>query len=1327
MQIVRKRCKTALIIAAAAALMDRAAIAGQYSITKISDTTIDSRGLVLDDAVDGYGIGINGNSFENSAIQTFNGWQYAAYWVKNGSAYHVAMARRQTGAATWQVADLTNSVFTNGLSGGANSRPSDAHNVVSFGIDQIDGTIHLAYDLHGHTLKYRASQTGVTTNPNSISAAQWTQSLFNAQQNNLTGSAINSVTYPHFFNTNTGALQFTYRTGGSGNGSNWMADYNGATQTWSNVHQYDNGATGTYFGTVTNGDTNRNSYINGATYGPSGRLYQSFTWREGATGAANHDINFVYSDDNGNTWKNNAGTTIGSVSPVVRFNLNSPGLIVVPLSESMSLMNQQAQAVSGNSAATERFHTLMWHRDTAKTTPSTSTVWDPTQSSYFHYWRDSLGNFHRNKLPGNVGQRPKIYFDANDNAIAIYQAGTFTSSGIYINSGDLIIAAASKASNWTDWKIIKTEAGPFVSETQADARLLAINGTLSVVMQETPGVLSPAQGTDMRVLDYTIALTPATDRSANATGNWSTASNWSGSAVPTGNTNALIGSNRTITLNSAAPALENHLVIGTGGSSGTLNVASGASLTVGGSVIVGRDASSVGTYSQTGGTLSSSRFVVGDFFNETSGGGTSVATISGGSLTTDELQIGVSANGSSSNSSFNLSGTGIVNINGEVIIADCGNTGLLNISSGTMTVAGDIREGFNGVNSSTLTVSGGTLDLTGNTISVDNVILNGGTIANASFSTLGGTGGVITRTDGATAAITLGSGSAGASIQNGNGLASLTKNTTGTLTLSGNSTYTGATFVSAGTLIVSGQLANTSGVTIGTGGGAAVLRAESAGALGTGNIQFDSTGNNSTARLELAGGASLSNTITLAGRTNNSVAIENISGSNSITGTISLAVGGGTYWIESDAGKLTLSAPTSISSIATGNRTVTLQGSGNGEISGAITNGSATVAVTKTGLGTWTLSGNNTYSGATLISAGTLEVGNGGTTGNISNLDLTNNGTLKFNRSNAYVFGNIISGTGGVTQAGSGTTTLSAANTFTGTTNVTSGSLLVSGEINSSAPANISAGAKLEVTSTGQVNLDLLTNHGTFTTANGAAVDGIAGTGSTSVTSGSLDSSRSIIQNTLSISGNASVHIATNGNATGVNKIKSLNIPTSGSGYAGMIDLHDNDLIIDYSGSSSSYSLVLDRVKSGLTLLGGNGTGIASTVVDLQTIPGTMLAVVDNAAVGGAITSLSGFTDFNFSNSVLVKYTWFGDCNLDGVVDSSDYALIDTGFTSSGTLDGWVFGDLNYDSVIDGSDYALIDTGFISQSGVLPEPTHLGFLAIIAGVGLKRCRRMIRR
>lgn len=100
------------------------------------------------------------------------------------------------------------------------------------------------------------------------------------------------------------------------------------------------------------------------------------------------------------------------------------------------------------------------------------------------------------------------------------------------------------------------------------------------------------------------------------------------------------------------------------------------------------------------------------------------------------------------------------------------------------------------------------------------------------------------------------------------------------------------------------------------------------------------------------------------------------------------------------------------------------------------------------GPGTTILTGDNTYSGGTTISGGALQLGNGGTTGWIVG-DVSNDGTLIFNRSDAVTFSPTISGAGGVIQMGSGSTNLTATNTYTGPTLVQAGKLSINGSITS--------------------------------------------------------------------------------------------------------------------------------------------------------------------------------------------------------------------------------------------------------------------------------------
>ncbi|MCU0947639.1 MAG: autotransporter-associated beta strand repeat-containing protein, partial [Porphyrobacter sp.] len=108
---------------------------------------------------------------------------------------------------------------------------------------------------------------------------------------------------------------------------------------------------------------------------------------------------------------------------------------------------------------------------------------------------------------------------------------------------------------------------------------------------------------------------------------------------------------------------------------------------------------------------------------------------------------------------------------------------------------------------------------------------------------------------------------------------------------------------------------------------------------------------------------------------------------------------------------------------------------------------SSPISVTKVGTGTLTLTGNSFHTGTTTISQGTLQIGNGGTTGTLGLGNVVNDANLVFNRSNNLTIGNVISGSGTVTQSGSGMLTLTGANTFTGLTSVLGGTLMVNGSL----------------------------------------------------------------------------------------------------------------------------------------------------------------------------------------------------------------------------------------------------------------------------------------
>src|SRR5205823_3309532 len=119
--------------------------------------------------------------------------------------------------------------------------------------------------------------------------------------------------------------------------------------------------------------------------------------------------------------------------------------------------------------------------------------------------------------------------------------------------------------------------------------------------------------------------------------------------------------------------------------------------------------------------------------------------------------------------------------------------------------------------------------------------------------------------------------------------------------------------------------------------------------------------------------------------------------------------------------------------------------SGINTFGGVIQNGTGNpmIALTKSGNGTLILSGTNTFTGGTTISAGTLQLGNGGTTGTVPGNTITDNGTLAFSRSDTVTYSPVVSGSGALSQLGPGNLILTGANTYTGATQVSGGTLTV--------------------------------------------------------------------------------------------------------------------------------------------------------------------------------------------------------------------------------------------------------------------------------------------
>lgn len=408
-----------------------------------------------------WGTSVNGRSFQQSAIASHSGWQYAVFY---DAERRLCLSRR-----AWDRLHPETLAFNDFRFQG-----NDTHNAPVLGLCPADGTIHLAYDHHGHPLHYRVSRPGVARNPERFA---WGQELFHPQTDELEpGRPVRRVTYPRFWSDPDGNLQFQCRIGGSGNGAAWLADYRAGR--WND------------FGPIISGEgaydssSSRNAYENGYAYGGDGRLHVSWCWRETGDPMTNHDLAYAFSEDRGRTWKNDRGAVVGQRGQQL-MSIETAGLTVVEIPMRRGQTNSMAQAVDSQG----RLHVVTRHLpDDVPDQPD----WNETkrQSRFFHYWRAGPGDWRRTVLRFS-GNRGQLAFDRHDNGVYLY---------VDDDDQSFCLAVATAANEWSDW-IVALRVPGCTDQPLLDLQRLAAEGVLSVFVQAAPE--NPrASSSPLWVLDF---------------------------------------------------------------------------------------------------------------------------------------------------------------------------------------------------------------------------------------------------------------------------------------------------------------------------------------------------------------------------------------------------------------------------------------------------------------------------------------------------------------------------------------------------------------------------------------------------------------------------------------------------------------------------------------------------------------------------------------------------------------------------------------------------------------------------------------------------------
>ncbi|MEN5206643.1 autotransporter outer membrane beta-barrel domain-containing protein [Stenotrophomonas terrae] len=319
--------------------------------------------------------------------------------------------------------------------------------------------------------------------------------------------------------------------------------------------------------------------------------------------------------------------------------------------------------------------------------------------------------------------------------------------------------------------------------------------------------------------------------------------------------------------------------------------------------------------------------------------------------------------------------------------------------------------------------------------------------------------------------------------------------------------------------------------------------------------------------------------------------------------------------------------------------------------------------------GTTIFANDKAYTGGTTISVGTLQLGNGGAGGSVVG-NITDNGTLAFNRGDVYTFDGVISGTGVVNHLGAGTTILTADNTYTGGTTIASGTLQLG---NGGAAGSIVG----DVTDSGTLAFNRSDTH-TFTGAiSGTGKVNQAGTGTTVLTAGSTYSGGTTISaGTLQL-GNGGTSGALVGDITnnGLLVFNRSNVSTFAgaiSGTGGVDQIGNGTTLL--SSTANSYSGDT-RVNAGVLQAGGAGTFspntdvtvAAAAMLNLNGFSQTVAGVANAGRIIFGADALPGITlttrDYSGVGGTLEINTLLG-----GDGSSSDRLVIDGGAASGSSI-----------------------------------------------------------
>jgi hypothetical protein len=173
------------------------------------------------------------------------------------------------------------------------------------------------------------------------------------------------------------------------------------------------------------------------------------------------------------------------------------------------------------------------------------------------------------------------------------------------------------------------------------------------------------------------------------------------------------------------------------------------------------------------------------------------------------------------------------------------------------------------------------------------------------------------------------------------------------------------------------------------------------------------------------------------------------------------------------------------------------------------------------------------------------------------------------------------------------------------------------------------------------------------------------------------------------------LHFPANNTLAGGSRFGML-ILANGAQPTASLNLHNNNLIL----TDAEWALMRAQIFRARNFGAWDQPGVTSSAAASNPTGSTTLGLLTGSEFLGVHGPGATFNELPVAPAdTLVKYTYYGDTDFNGVIDGDDYARLDNGYNVG--LGGWLNGDADLNGFVDGDDYALTDNAFNTQSGTL--------------------------